>query len=258
MQSEVIAPPAWQRIDFISDLHLAADTPATFEAWASYLRETPAEAVFILGDLFEAWVGDDSRFEGFEARCAEVLAAASAARWIGFMVGNRDFLVGEEMLQACGVSPLADPCTLVAFGQRLMLTHGDELCLADAGYLEFRAMVRNPAWQAQALALPLDARRKIARDMRHQSEARNRGDADAGDWADVDAPAAVEWMQRHQATTMIHGHTHRPGSEPFGDAGHVRHVLTDWDLDHSPHRAEVLRLSSHGVTRLPLQDALRA
>ncbi|MEO7337174.1 MAG: metallophosphoesterase, partial [Caldimonas sp.] len=106
---EVIAPPAWRAIDFISDLHLAHDTPRTFEAWRDYLLRKTADAVIILGDLFEAWVGDDARHDGFEARAAAVLSEASARRPMFFMVGNRDFLVGDEMLGACGVRALADP-----------------------------------------------------------------------------------------------------------------------------------------------------
>src|SRR5258705_9619552 len=95
---ELVAPADWQTIDFISDLHLADDTPRGFDAWHNYLLGTQADAVLILGDLFEVWVGDDSRHEGFEARCAAVLRQAAAQRYVGFMAGNRDFLVGIEML----------------------------------------------------------------------------------------------------------------------------------------------------------------
>ena len=122
---ELSAPREWQRIDFISDLHLTADMPQTFEAWAAYLLATPADAVFILGDLFEVWVGDDARHAGFEARCAAVLAEAAARRTLAFMRGNRDFLVGAELLRDCGVHELEDPTVLLAFGQRLLLSHGD-------------------------------------------------------------------------------------------------------------------------------------
>lgn len=253
---QVDARAEWQRIDFISDLHLSADTPRTFEAWAHYLRETPADAVFILGDLFEVWVGDDSRFEGFEAQCAEVLRAASVQHHLAFLVGNRDFLVGRDMLKACGVDPLADPTLLVAFDQRVLLTHGDELCLADTDYQTFREMVRSEAWQKRFLAQPLAVRRDYARQVRQQSEARKAGQQSAQEWADVDAPSAIAWLGAADASVMVHGHTHRPATQAL-DAAHQRHVLSDWDLDHAPHRAEVLRLSAAGFERLSLADALK-
>jgi len=107
--AEWSAPASWETIDFISDLHLSEETPRGFDAWAAYLRDSPADAVFILGDLFEAWVGDDARHVGFEARCAAVLSEAAATRPVAFMVGNRDFLVGDAMLSACVPSPTR-PC----------------------------------------------------------------------------------------------------------------------------------------------------
>jgi UDP-2,3-diacylglucosamine hydrolase len=256
MRAEVDVPAQWRSIDFISDLHLAVDTPLTFEAWAGYLCNTPADAVFILGDLFEVWVGDDARFEGFEARCTEVLMRAAQRRSVSFLVGNRDFLVGAEMLNACGLTALADPCVLTAFGQRVLLTHGDELCLADTEYQQFRAMVRSEAWQAKFLAQPLETRQRFAREVRTQSEMRKRDLPSHAEWADVDPSMAVDWLRRASATNMIHGHTHRPATEPLG-AGCVRHVLSDWDLDHTPHRAEVLRFTVAGLTRLSLHDALK-
>lgn len=248
---ELSAPREWQRIDFISDLHLAADMPQTFETWAAYLLATPADAVFILGDLFDAWVGDDARHDAFEARCAGVLAQAASQRRIGFMVGNRDFLVGADLLHECGLMALPDPTVLAAFGQRALLSHGDALCLSDTDYQQFRARVRDPQWQAAALALPLDERRLLAAQMRHASETRHASAALSADAADIDAGAAVAWMHQAATPVLIHGHTHQPGSEPLAP-GHVRHVLTDWDLDHprGAPRAEVLRWTRKGFARL--------
>jgi UDP-2,3-diacylglucosamine hydrolase len=234
---EVVAPPDWRCIDFISDLHLAEATPLTFAAWREYLSGTNADAVFILGDLFEAWVGDDSRFGGFEARAADVLRTAAARRPLAFMVGNRDFLLGKAMLDDCGVRALPDPCVLRAFGQRALLTHGDAWCLADIEYQQIRRQVRDPAWQAQALAQPLELRRKIADGFRAESERHAAGNR--GAWADVDVPTALQALHEAQAATLIHGHTHRPGTNELAP-GAVRHVLSDWDLDHGA-RAEVLR-----------------
>jgi UDP-2,3-diacylglucosamine hydrolase len=251
--SEVIAAGAWRSIDFISDLHLAEDTPLAFDAWQSYLLNTRADAVFILGDLFEAWVGDDARHEGFERRAAAVLTEATARRRLFFMVGNRDFLLGHEMLAACGITPLAEPSVLVAFGERTLLTHGDAWCLADTDYLAFRRQVRDPAWQAQVLARPLAERRLLARSLRSESE--RSASEHTGEWADVDRPTALACMATCQATTLVHGHTHRPATETMAQ-GFVRHVLTDWDLDHvKPARAEVLRWQADGWVRLTLAGA---
>ena len=246
---ELTADEDWAAIDFISDIHLAADMPRTFEAWSAYLLGTSAEAVFILGDLFDVWVGDDSRLEGFEAQCAGVLEQAARQRRVGFMAGNRDFLLGEAMLAGCGLIALPDPTLLQAFGQRVLLTHGDALCLADTEYQRFRAMVRNPQWQAMALALPLAERRRHAAQMRHVSEQRNAEGLLPADAADIDFDTAISWLRNADAQLLVHGHTHRPGSDTW-PGGLVRHVLTDWDLDAAA-RSEVLRLSAAGWRRMP-------
>ena len=250
------APSAWRTIDFISDLHLAEDTPNGVQAWADYLLGTSADAVFILGDLFEVWIGDDSRHEGFEARCTAVLARASAKRTIAFMAGNRDFLLGDEMLQACGLVRLQDPSVLSAFGQRVMLSHGDAWCLADVAYQHFRRQVRDPAWQARVLAQALPERRLFARHIRSESERRMA--VHSGEGFDVDSATALRWMAAAQAPTLVHGHTHRPGSNALAP-GFVRHVLSDWELDHgSAARAEVLRWHDGDFTRLAPNEALAA
>jgi UDP-2,3-diacylglucosamine hydrolase len=253
---EVPADPSWQAIDFISDLHLAQNSPLTFDAFSRHLLNTPADAVFILGDLFDAWVGDDARHEGFEAGCAEVLAEAASRRAVAFMAGNRDFLLGADMLSHCGMLALADPSVLMAFGQRLMLCHGDALCLSDLPYQAFRAEVRSFEWQGRFLALPLAKRREVAGHLRAESQ-RRHADTMAEDAADIDTPTAVAWMHEAGTPVMIHGHTHHPGSEPLAP-GFVRHVLSDWDLDghHGPARGEVLRLTGRGISRLGLSQAL--
>lgn len=251
---EFIAPPAWQAIDFISDLHLAEDTPRGFEAFSKYVLQTSADAVFIVGDLFEAWIGDDSRAFGFEARCVEVLREAAARRPMAFMVGNRDFLVGPAMLADCGIAALSDPTVLSAFGTRALLSHGDELCIGDVAYQKLRVRVRDPRWQASVLARPLAERRAMGQQMRAESQ-REQADRLAGQWFDVDAPAALTWLADADAKTLIHGHTHRPGTETLAP-GVTRHVLSDWELDHgTARRAEVLRWQASGFTRLSPQAA---
>lgn len=252
---ELIAPPQWSAIDFISDLHLAEDTRQTFDAWATHMRHTTASAVFILGDLFEVWVGDDARLADFGARCAEVLADAAARRTVGLMVGNRDFLIGAELVRACGLVALPDPTVLVAFGERLLLSHGDALCIDDLDYQRFRETVRSDAWQRDFLARPLDERLEEARRIRAASQERQAGRTPA-EWVDVDAATAVRWMHEAATPTLIHGHTHRPAHEALAP-GQVREVLSDWDLEgrHGPARAEVLRLRRAGLARIAPETA---
>lgn len=253
---EFVAPPAWRSIDFISDLHLAADTPRGFASWRDYLLHTSADAIFILGDLFEAWVGDDARHAGFEAGGAAVLSEAAARRHVAFMVGNRDFLLGGAMLAACGVHTLADPTVLSAFGQRVLLTHGDAWCIDDVEYQRFRSVVREPSWQARVLTLPLAERRVLARNMRSESE--RQAAAHRGTGFDVDRTTALQWMAEANAPTLVHGHTHRPGTEALSP-GYVRHVLSDWALDHvAAARAQVLRWQRGRWDRIAPADAIDA
>jgi UDP-2,3-diacylglucosamine hydrolase len=250
---EIVAPPDWRTIDFLSDLHLTESTPRTVAAWSDYMRRSGADAIFILGDLFEAWVGDDARHSGFEARCAEVLAEAATRRPVHFMVGNRDFLFGDEMLAACGLRGLGDPTVLEAFGMRVLLAHGDALCLGDTAYLAFRTVVREPAWQRDFLARPLAERRAAARAMRAESE---RHKASQTTWHDVDRDAAMAALDAARAGTLVHGHTHRPGDERWS-AAHDRRVLGDWDLDDArAPRAAILRWRATGFIRLPPNDAI--
>jgi UDP-2,3-diacylglucosamine hydrolase len=248
---ELAAPRHWRAIDFISDLHLSPALPGTFSAWAGHLRHTPADAVFILGDLFELWVGDDARDLPFERLCVDVLADASSRRQIAFMVGNRDFLLGAGMLKACGAMALPDPTVLTAWGQRVLLSHGDALCLGDIGYQAFRREVRTTAWQAAFLTKPLEERLRIATEIRQHSESRRSFDGDSA--VDIDVGAAVAWMHAMGTAEMVHGHTHQPGSSSLAP-GFKRHVLTDWDLDGAgadpTPRAEVLRLTRDGFERL--------
>ena len=247
--TEFVVPATWRSIDFLSDLHLGEDTPRTFDALATHLRCTSADAVFMLGDLFEVWVGDDARHEGFEAQCAAMLSEASAHRFLGFMAGNRDFLVGHDMLAQCGVMHLADPTVLLGFDDRLLTSHGDALCLADVPYQQFRAEVRSSAWQQQFLSQPLAARREIARGLRAQSEERKRLQRPE-EWVDLDVAATRQWMHAAHTRNFVHGHTHQPARHDMGD-GLARHVLSDWDHDHArTPRADVLRWSRDGIARI--------
>lgn len=239
------APPGWRAIEFISDLHLSPATPRSTAAWQGYLRDTDADAVFLLGDIFEVWIGDDSAdTPGFEAEAAATLADSARRRWTGFMAGNRDFLLGDALLARCGVHRLADPTRLDAWGRRYLLSHGDLLCLGDTAYQRFRREVRGLAWQARFLAQPLAERGAQARAMRDASEQLKRR-ASPDDWADVDDAAAAQWLRDAQCSVLIHGHTHRPGLVSLED-GLERQVLSDWDLDGDTPRAQVARLTPDG------------
>lgn len=247
---ELPAPPSWRTVDFISDLHLQASEAATFDAWQHYMRQTPADALFILGDLFEVWVGDDAMAEpgSFEARCCAVLQASAQRLPVFFIQGNRDFLAGSAFAQGCGITALHDPTVLGFAGQRYVLSHGDALCLDDVDYQRFRLQARSSAWQERFLAQPLPERRAQARGMRSESEARKQS---GPSYADVDGPAAGQWLRAAHAATLVHGHTHRPGQHALG-GGLTRTVLSDWDAQARPPRAEVLRLTAAGLQRIAL------
>ncbi len=246
---EFSAPATWRAIDFISDLHLCQEMPATFKAWSAHLHQTPADAVFILGDLFEVWVGDDAMGLDFEQRCIETLAEVASRRHLAFMVGNRDFLVGRATLEASGMMGLPDPTLLHAWGRSVLLSHGDALCLDDHPYQRFRNEVRGLAWQANFLGQTLAERQRLAAVMRSASASAQRRQFDGDSRVDIDTSEAVRWMHAIGAQEMVHGHTHQPGSAALAP-GFKRHVLSDWDLDHAQ-RAEVLRLTRDGFQRLP-------
>jgi UDP-2,3-diacylglucosamine hydrolase len=232
------APPHWRVIDFISDLHLQASEMATFQAWKTYMQGNTADAVFILGDLFEVWIGDDG-LGAFESTCLEVLKQATARQAVFFLHGNRDFLLGQVSANASGMTLLPDPVALGFAGDRWLLTHGDALCLADVDYQQFRALVRSVAWQRDFLAQSVSERQRVASGLRAASAQRK---AQNTVYADVDSPMAHAWLNAAQALHMIHGHTHRPGDSELG-AGYRRSVLSDWDMGAPVARAQVLRLA---------------
>ncbi len=256
-------------IDFISDLHLQPSEPLSFDAWSRYMRATPASSLFILGDFFEVWAGDDfldSELADFENRCINVIKEHSQRMSIYFMAGNRDFLLKDKALTAANMKELVDPCLLKAQGHRYALSHGDAMCLTDVEYLKFRVMVRDERWQTQFLSKPLEERLAIAKAMRAKSEeekakyksafeaskssaqsSNSMGSSSIG-LHDVDTDIASSLLESLECDTLIHGHTHRPGEYPLKD-GKRRLVLSDWDASSSPARLEVLRLDKGQLTR---------
>jgi UDP-2,3-diacylglucosamine hydrolase len=234
------APSGWRCIDFISDIHLQAGEPSTFLLWTSFLENTQADALFILGDLFEVWVGDDvlDVQDSFEVKCVQTLRRFSQRVPLHIMVGNRDFLMGPRLMSDAGAVMLDDPTVLVVNKQPIILTHGDAQCLDDISYQAFRKQVRGHAWQYEFLSKPLAQRQAIARDLREQSEARKNAEPSC---ADVDADAVNTQLDNFHALHMVHGHTHQPAVHNLGH-GKTRSVLSDWAPDSNPPRGDVLRL----------------
>jgi len=265
---ELIAPTSWESVEFISDLHLSDALPKTFLAWKRYMESTTANAVFILGDLFEAWIGDDvirtdkvthTSELNFEEQCAKVMQATGQRLDLYLMHGNRDFLVGHRLLSHCNATLLNDPTVLIFQDQRALLSHGDQLCLSDTQYMQYRSVVRQAKWIDEQLSKPITVRREIAQHMRLQSEQThlNTGNSSPNTYSiDVDATAVNDWLAAAQANTLIHGHTHRPHNHSFStpQAPHaLRIVLSDWDLDHPNKRAEILRWDKQEFKRIAWQ-----
>jgi UDP-2,3-diacylglucosamine hydrolase len=241
----VIDGQGWSCVDFVSDLHLQATEPATWRAFHMYLQQTPAEALFVLGDLFEVWIGDDLLQDArsdFERQVCAALNQAARRLSVYWMVGNRDFLTGQAFADASGVIAVADPCVLRLGDQMAVLSHGDALCLSDRDYMAFRKQVRQAAWRQAFLARPLDERQTQARQMREQSQSRQQS---MSEYADVDEDEARQLLLSAGAQDLIHGHTHRPGDHDLG-AGLTRRVLSDWCADAQPARLQVLRWSGTG------------
>ncbi|MBK1726087.1 UDP-2,3-diacylglucosamine diphosphatase [Halorhodospira neutriphila] len=217
-----------QPILLIADLHLDPSRPAVTRTLQHFLeREAPgAAALYILGDLFEAWVGDDA-VRGDEPEIAALRSAAEAAP-LYIMPGNRDFLLGERFAELTGAQLLPDPSVAEIHGDPALLMHGDSLCTDDEEYMAFRATVRDPAWQAQFLALSVEERLAQARQARSTSA--ERGQALDEATMDVTGAAVDAAVAEHGARWLIHGHTHCPGvhelDTPFGPG--QRYVLGDW------------------------------
>jgi UDP-2,3-diacylglucosamine hydrolase len=211
---------------FISDLHLDAERPRVTAALADFLQQRQhADALYILGDLFEFWIGDDDD-SPIAADVADLLADYSAAGpALYLMHGNRDFLIGEVFARRVGATLLPDPSVVSVDGQQLLLMHGDSLCTRDADYQAFRALARSPEWQAQAMAQPVEARRELAKQLRMASK--DAGSRKADDIMDVTDAEVLSVMEETGCATLIHGHTHRPARHD-NDAG-TRWVLGDWE-----------------------------
>lgn len=216
---------------FISDLHLSADRPAATAAFAAFLKDEAARAsaLYVLGDLFEFWVGDDDLADAFHAGVArELAAAAKRGTRVFLMHGNRDFLLGPAFCRAAGAILLEDPACIDLPGGRTLLSHGDALCIDDTDYQAWRSTARSAAWQQAFLAAPLEARRAQMRELRARSREAIRAKPAAV--MDVNDAAVRELLRTHGVRRMIHGHTHRPAHHRLEVDGQAceRWVLPEW------------------------------
>lgn len=239
-------------IHFISDLHLSEEHPELAELFERTLAEWAGriDALYILGDLFEYWVGDDDAGSPFNARMLDALARFAAQTPLYVMHGNRDFLLGEGFERASGARLIADPTPIDAYGQRILLSHGDVACTADIAYQAFRALRSQPAWQAALLARPLAERHAIARAARTQSEGQKavQGYTEEGD---VTAEGLAALLEPCGWPVLVHGHTHRPGCYPVADGKTRRWVIADWHDGAGGY----LRLDGDGLAALRLAAA---
>ncbi|MFM9913288.1 MAG: UDP-2,3-diacylglucosamine diphosphatase [Methylophilaceae bacterium] len=215
---------------FISDLHLCEERPQITALFLDFLANTKAEALYILGDLFEYWAGDDDLPDPYHQRIATGLRALSdKGTRLYVMHGNRDLLLGQNFATACGASLLPDPTIIDLYGQTALLTHGDKLCTDDVKYQEFRRQVHDPVWQKTFLAQPLASRKAQIAGMRQQSEQAKMAKSEA--IMDVNAEAVASLLAEHDFPPLfIHGHTHRMNRHALNINGHQceRIVLGDW------------------------------
>jgi UDP-2,3-diacylglucosamine hydrolase len=215
---------------FISDLHLEASRPEIGEQFLAFLDDEArdAEALYILGDFFEAWVGDDDPDEYYASIKTALRALVDHGVPVYFMHGNRDFMIGEKFAEETGATILPDPCPVEIYGKHVLLSHGDALCVDDVEYQRVRAMTRNPEWQAAILAKPLEERLAIAAHARTQSQARYATLDE--EITDVNAGEVRRIISEHGADILLHGHTHRPAIHEveIDDRITRRIVLGDW------------------------------
>ncbi len=215
---------------FVSDLHLTAALPKTAQAFFDFLavEARRAQQLYLLGDIFEYWAGDDDLDEPFNRRVIDALRAeADAGIKVFWIAGNRDFLVGAAFAKAAGLTLLPDPCKLEIADLPVLLLHGDAQCTDDHAYMAFRQQVRDPAWQQAFLARPLAERKAIIAGMREGSREAQREKSMA--IMDVNEDEIALLFRQHDVRVIIHGHTHRPATHEYPQG--TRHVLPDWDMD---------------------------
>ncbi len=243
------------QVHFISDLHLSADRPALTAVFERYLAGPvrAADRLYILGDLFEYWSGDDDLDDPLNTRIAEQLASlAESGCQIFFMHGNRDLLIGEGFATRANLKILPEPGLIQLGDERFVLCHGDNLCTDDIAYQAFRTQVRNPAWQAGFMSQPLAARKQFIAGLRMKSEAAKS--EKTAEIMDVNADAVAALIRDNGFPRLIHGHTHRPDIHRVDVEGHAceRWVLADWRDETETAQGEVLVWADGNLSRQPL------
>ncbi len=215
---------------FASDVHLRASLPKTSQAFFAFLKtQVPqAKQLFLLGDLFEYWAGDDDIVDDYNQKIVDALRAVNdTGTEIFWIAGNRDFLIGDLFAEATGAQLLPDPSVITLAGKQIVIAHGDAQCTDDVAYIAFRNQVRQTAWQTQFLNMPLTQRKAIIEGMRKDSKMEQKGKSLA--IMDVNQAAIEKLFSESGAKIMIHGHTHRPAIHQHGQT--TRYVLPDWDCD---------------------------
>ena len=220
-------------IYFISDLHLEESRPDITQAFLHFMdaAQHDASALYILGDFFESWIGDDENTELQLSIKARLKAFTDSGASLFFMHGNRDFLIGALFAEETGATILPDPSIIELNKAPVLLMHGDSLCTGDTGYMKFRATIRNPAFLEPFLKRPIEERKITAQQLRAMSQANNQDKST--EIMDVTPEEVISQMAKHQITTLIHGHTHRPEIHTFkvNQQTAKRVVIGDWDQD---------------------------
>ena len=233
---------------FVSDLHLSDDTSDIEAAFVGLLKqEPPLDSLIMLGDVFEAWVGDDDDSPLADRIRLALLALTDSGAEILFNRGNRDFMLGEQFASDIGGTLLPDQTVLDVAGQPTLVLHGDTLCTDDVDYQQFRQLAHSPEWQAEMMAKSLDERRELARQLRSMSidAASNK----AEDIMDVNQEAVRERLAANGVQRMIHGHTHRPNRHLIDTAERI--VLGDWTTNQGwclRERSDQLTLESFAIS----------
>lgn len=231
MQKSASSVPGSSTSLFISDLHLCASRPNITSAFIEFLQHTASKvrALYILGDLFEYWAGDDDMSDAFNLQIITAFKTLSESGiQIFFMHGNRDFLIAEDFCRAAGITLLPDPSIIDLHGQKALLSHGDDLCTDDFAYQQFRAQVRDKQWQADFLSQPLQVRKKQIEAIRMRSDQEKSQKSLA--IMDVNSDAVNALIRKYHPDLLIHGHTHRPNRHSVSLDGKlvIRWVLGDW------------------------------
>lgn len=234
----------------ISDLHLQEERPDITRAFLDLLdgRARHAQALYILGDFFEAWIGDDAMTPFQQSVCHAMRRLSDSGTALYLMHGNRDFLIGQAFCDAAGCRLLQDPCVIELGGEQVLLMHGDTLCTRDLAYMKMRRLLRNPLSLWVLRHLPLSARYKLARKLRSESRTQTR--MKSTEIVDVTPEEVPKVMAAHGVRTLVHGHTHRPAIHKLVVDGQParRIVLGDWDR-----RGWALQVDKHGFQLAPFE-----